>query len=107
MLYATIDKKLWCTQVPMRWDKVQAMFQHLNRMTWGYQLEFASSMFNLPEHPPIQARLIKWESHGRPSNNRTVLVETTEPEQMQAALFMLINEAEAQTKAQDVQKVWL
>lgn len=102
MLYAAIDKQLWGTQVPMRWDRVQGMFQHLNRMTWGYTLEFAAPMFNLPEHPPIQARLIKWESHGRPSNNRTVLVETTEPEQMQAALFMLINEAEAQAKAQGV-----
>lgn len=107
MLYATIDKKLWGVYVPMRWDKVQVMFQHLNRMTWGYTLEFASSMFNLPEHPPIQARLIHWESSFPAASKRVVLVETTEPEQMEAALFMLINEAEAQAKAQGVQKVWL
>ena len=107
MLFASIDKQLWGARVPMRWDKVQGMFHHLNRLTWGYQLEFAAPMFNLPEHPSIQARLIKWESHSQTSSKRTVVVEATEPEQMQAALFMLINEAEAQTKAQGVQKVWL
>ena len=100
MLYATIEKNSWEMALPPTWDKVRNMFDYLNRMAWGYQLTFETKMFATPG-PSIRCVLIKWESGGiaRDMKKREVLLETSDPAQMEAALFMLISEAEVGYRA--------
>ena len=103
MLYATIDKKRW-DSIPAEWNEVQDMFQYLNRMTYGTQLTFESRMFNVQGSPPYRAVLIRW-AKTRDENQREVLLETSDPDQMKAALIMLISEAEPEYKAKKVRWV--
>lgn len=97
MLYATIDKQRW-DSLPAEWDKVQDMFKYLQRMAWGYQLTMEARMFNTQGSYPYQCTLIRWaDGDNKPmlsSRKREVLLETTDHTQMEAALFMLINEHE-------------
>ena len=98
MLYARVsDKSQW----PMKWAKCEDMFKYLNRMTYGYQLEIHGKMFATQDGPEHRGVLIKWMSVGSGSTistKREILLETFDPEQMEAALFMLINEAEQASK---------
>lgn len=98
MLYAQVkDKTMW----PMKWEKCEAMFKHLNRMTYGFQLEIHGKMFATQDGPEHRAVLVKWTNgDGMLTRDmvREVLLETGDPEQMEAALFMLINEAEVAAK---------
>jgi hypothetical protein len=103
MLYAPLKKEVWGTALPASWDKSQDMFKYLQSMTWGYQIVFESRMIYSAIEPAIKCLLIRWED-GRNvvkptgDKNREVLLETSDPEQMEAALFMLINEAEQAVK---------
>jgi hypothetical protein len=98
MLYAQMtDKSQW----PMKWEKCELMNKHLNRMTYGYQLHIERRMLYDAEHPEFRGVLVKWVSVGggnAMSTKREILLETGDPEQMEAALFMLINEAEQASK---------
>lgn len=73
-------------------------------MTFGYQLAFETRMIYSAIEPAIKCTLIRWED-GRnyaktpAGRQREVLLETSDPEQMEAALFMLINEVEQAVKA--------
>lgn len=100
MLYATINKDRW-DSLPAEWDKTQDMFKYLQRMAWGYQLTMETRMFNTEGSYPYQCTLIKWSDARVPKpinvidgRTREVLLETTDHTQMEAALFMLINEVE-------------
>jgi hypothetical protein len=99
MLYAQVkDKSMW----PMKWAKCEDMFKYLNRMTYGYQLQIERRMLYDAVHPEFRGVLVKWVSVGggnAMSTQREILLETCDPEQMEAALFMLINEAEQTQKA--------
>lgn len=97
MLYARVsDKSQW----PTKWEKCEDMFKYLNRMTYGFQLEIHGKMFATRDGPEHRAVLVKWVSNSiTRDTKREVLLETGDPKQMEAALFMLINEAEAAAKA--------
>ena len=99
MLYAQMtDKAMW----PMKWAKCEDMFKYLNRITYGFQLQIERRMLYDAVHPEFRGVLVKWVSVGggnAMSTNREILLETFDPEQMEAALFMLINEAEQAAKA--------
>lgn len=97
MLYAQVkDKAHW----PMRWEKCELMHKHLNRMTYNYQLSIEKRMLFDEFHPEFRAVLVKWVPNSITRDMvREVLLETSDPEQMEAALFMLINEAEQAAKA--------
>ena len=103
MLYAQVDKKRW-DDIPSEWDEVRAMFQYLQRMTYGTQLTFESRMFSAGESPPYRAVLIRW-AKTRDENQREILLDTSDPAQMKAALLMLISEAEPEYKAAKMQWV--
>lgn len=103
MLYAQINKDRW-DSLPAEWDKVQAMFQYLNRMAWGYQLTFESRMFSTQGSYPYQCTLIRWVSKSD-ERVREVLLETPDHTQMESALFMLINEVEGEYKEAARQRV--
>lgn len=98
MLYAEIkDKELW----PTAWEKCDDMFKYLHKMTWGYQFNIERRMLYDAVHPEYRGALIKWGVQADARNGhktRDVILETTDPKQMEAALFMLINEAEEQAK---------
>jgi hypothetical protein len=99
MLYAQVDKRRW-DEIPSEWDEVRNMFQYLHRMTYAHQVTFESRMFHSDDYPQYRCSLIRWENNKITRNmKREVLLETFDPEQMEAALFMLINEAEQAQKA--------
>ena len=94
MLYAQMtDKFHW----PAEWDMVESMFKHLNSRAWGYQLVMEKKMFATQYGEEYRASLIKWTTTDI-HRQRDVLLQTSDPKQMEAALFMLINETEAQIK---------
>jgi hypothetical protein len=98
MLYAQVkDKGMW----PMKWEKCQLMHEHLNRISWSYQLSVEKRMlFDAGWYSEYRGVLLKWTPNSMTRDMvREVLLETCDPEQMEAALFMLINEAEEQAKA--------
>jgi len=97
MLYAQVkDKGMW----PMKWEKCQLMHEHLNRISWSYQLQIERRMLFDAVHPEFRGVLVKWNNNQVTRDIvREVLLETCDPEQMEAALFMLINEAEQASKA--------
>ena len=99
MLYAQVDKRRW-DEIPSEWDEVRNMFQYLHRMTYAHQVTFESRMFHSDEYPQYRCTLLRWENNKiTRAMKREVLLETFDPEQMEAALFMLINEAEQAQKA--------
>ena len=97
MLYAQVkDKGMW----PMKWEKCELMAKHLNRMSWSYQLNIERRMLFDTFHPEFRGVLVRWENNPiTRDHKREVLLETSDPEQMEAALFMLISEAEQAVKA--------
>ena len=103
MLYATIDKQRW-DSIGAEWDEVQDMFKYLQRMTYGTQLNMERRMLYDALHPEYRAVLIRW-AKVEGENQREVLLETTDPAQMKAALTMLISEAEPEYKAKKVRWV--
>ena len=103
MLYAQVDKRRW-DDIPSGWDEVRAMSQYLQRMVFNYQLIFESRMFALQGAPEYRCTLIKWVTE-KDERTRNILLETTDPRQMKAALLMLISEAEPEYKAKKMQWV--
>jgi hypothetical protein len=102
MLYAQITGKDYV--LPMQWDKCYDMYKYLNRMTWGYQFIAERKMFQVAG-PEYRCVLVRWvHDHNMWEKRRDVLLETSDPKQMEVALFMLINEAEVQAKA-NIQEV--
>ena len=93
MLYARLDDKFhW----PAEWDMVESMFDFLNRMTFGYQLNMERKMFQT-DGPEYRCTLVKWAVENG-VRVRIVLLETSDICQMKATLFMLINEAKQEGK---------
>ena len=86
----------------MNWDKSQSMFHHLQKMTnhTGYQLVFEQRMFYSPLDKMFRCQLVHWR-RDEAVRKRDVLLETTEPEQMEAALLMLIATFEDAMKHDD------
>ena len=107
MLYARTDKQNW----PMAWEKCQSMHDYLQKMgVWNIQFTIEKRMLHSQLAPEFRATLIKWGEQDRSTapqgyvqRTREVLLETSDPQQMEAALFMLINEAEV--RANEYQQV--
>lgn len=83
----------------MEWEKCELMFNHLQRIVWGYQMTLARKMF-ATEGADYECSIIQWEAQvGQLERKRNVLVISSDPKQIETTLFMLINEAEVQAKA--------
>lgn len=113
MLYAQMNhykNKGKGIEWPLEWEQCNDMFQYLQRMTWGYQLNLERRMFYSETDPEYRCVLVKWVSEeNKPildNKKREVLLETSDPKQMEAALFMLINEVEVQYKAHKQKVSW-
>jgi len=106
MLYARMSEKAtW----PLVWEEVQDMHKYLNKMSYSYQLVLEKRMFATQFGAEYRGVLIKWGKVQKTHNEteRVVLLETTDPEQMRATLFMLINEAEVEYKAAKQKISWI
>ena len=102
MLYAQLSKDVWGTALPASWDKAQSMFDYLHKMTYGYQITFETRMIYSVIDPAFRCSLIRWgenRANGNEPRQREVLLETSDPAQMEAALTMLISEAEIAHRA--------
>jgi hypothetical protein len=107
MLYAQVDKRRW-DDIPNEWDEVRDMFQYLHKMIYDYQVTFESRMFYSETAPEYRCTLIKWVGNRVTRDmKRETLLETSDPEQMKAALFMLIGEAEQERNAAKQKISWV
>ena len=97
-VYAPLNKEVWRDTLPMGWDKVQDMYSYLKKHNWSYQMLFELNIVASSLTPKHRCTLIRWESGALVGQKREVVLQTTEPQQMEAALFMLINEAEQENK---------
>jgi hypothetical protein len=104
MLYARVNEKAtW----PLVWEECQDMHKYLNKMSYTYQLVLEKRMFATQFGAEYRGVLIRWNGKQYPeTNRREVLLETDDPAQMKATLFMLINEAEVEYKAAKQQAAW-
>ena len=95
MLYATVHaKEYW----PLEYEKCQNMHKHLQRMgVVNYQFTVERRMITSPTHPEYKMTLVRWAHDPNTwTNKREVLLETDDTHQMEAALLVLISEAESQ-----------
>jgi len=109
-VYARIDREAWGSALPMSWDKTQNMFRHLSTMDYRYQLTFETNVLANSLAPAIRCSLIRWDDRrvsvggvGPRTSERQVILQTSDPKPMEAALFMLINEAEQEMKNGQIQ----
>jgi hypothetical protein len=93
MLYAEFDRRQQL--LPMKWDKCEGMYRYLTKLAQGYQFIAERKMFQTVG-PEYRCVLVRWVVDNiKFERRREVLLETSDPTQMEVALFMLINEAEA------------
>ena len=106
MLYAQINTDL--NPLPMAWDKCESMFKYLNSMAGGYQCMAERKMF-AGTGPEYRCVLVQWEDNSLSNlardRKRKVLLETSDPEHMEMVLLVIIKEAEAQAKANNVRSI--
>jgi hypothetical protein len=88
------EKATW----PLVWEEVQDMHKYLNKMSYSYQLVLEKKMLASQYGHEYRGVLIKW-GKVHDETKRVVLLETSDPDQMKAALMMLISEAEQATRA--------
>ena len=92
MLYAEFDRRQQL--LPIEWDKCECMYKYLTKLVQGYQFIAERKMFQT-YGPEYRCVLVRWVVDNiKFERRREVLVETSDPTQMEVALFMLIKEAE-------------
>lgn len=101
MLFVPIKKEQY-GGMGMEWDKVQDMFNYLQSLRYTladfHQLVFETSMFGTP--PLYRCAIIKWSNNPiTRDRKREVLIESSDPKQVEAILIMLISIAEEQKRA--------
>jgi hypothetical protein len=75
------------------------MHKYLNKMSHIYQLVLEKKMLAAQFGVEYRGVLLRWNLKQNPEvTRREVLLETDDPAQMKATLFMLINEAEQEGK---------
>jgi hypothetical protein len=81
--------------LPLEFEKLEWLERRLKRLHDKYQLIYARRMFDVACMEEYQFILISWENDPTVwEKKRCVLLETTDLEQMESALFMLINTEE-------------
>ena len=89
-MYVAIENK---RELPLKFEKLEWLGKKLKSLAPSYQLLISRRMFDVAFMEEFQFALVRW---GRTSmeNKRTLVLETTDLEQMESALFMLINTEE-------------
>jgi hypothetical protein len=95
-MYAPIERRQ-IYELPMEFAKLEWLEKRLKRLNANYQLVISRRMFDVAYMEEFQFTVVRWE--GTPmKNKRHLVLETTDLEQMESALFMLINTEEADAK---------
>lgn len=86
-------------ELPLEFEKLEWLERRLKRLNPAYQLVISKRMFALANMEEFQFTVAKWDNDPTlRDKKRYVLLETTDLEQMESALFMLINTEEADAK---------
>ena len=89
-MYVAIENK---GELPLKFEKLEWLEKKLKRLNPTYQLLIKQRMFELLYMAEFEFTLVRWE--GTPmKNKRHLVLETKDLEQMESALFMLINTEE-------------
>ena len=93
-MYAPTTNK---EHIPLGWEQPEYLFKRLQILTLGmptrYQYLWERNLLSHLDVPQIRATLVKWtpvENNLRMEAERDVLLQTTDPDVMGAALLMLI-----------------
>jgi hypothetical protein len=86
-MYAAIENK---REILLKFEKLEWFEKKLKSLDAAYQLVIARRMFDLAHMAEFQFALVKWVRTSM-EYKRTLVLETTDLEQMESALFMLIN----------------
>jgi len=85
-------------KLPLEFEKLEWLGKKLIRLNSNYQLVVSRRMFDVAFMAEFQFTLVRWERTPW-ENKRIVVLETTDLEQMESALFMLINTEEEDANA--------
>lgn len=86
-MYVAIENK---RELPLKFEKLEWLGKKLRSLDATYQLVIARRMFDVAFMEEFQFALVRWVRTSM-ENKRTLVLETTDLEQMESALFMLIN----------------
>ena len=89
-MYVAIENK---GELPLKFEKLEWLAKKLKRLDPTYQLLIKKRMFELLYMAEFEFTLVRWEGTVR-ENKRHLVLETKDLEQMESALFMLINTEE-------------
>jgi hypothetical protein len=91
-MYVAIERRQ-IHELPLEFGKLEWLEKRLKRLNSTYQLLISRRMFDVAYMEEYQFTVVRWE--GTPmKNKRHLVLETTDLEQMESALFMLINTEE-------------
>ena len=95
-MYALIE---YTYGLPLKFEKLEWLGKNLKRLNPAYQLAISRRMFDVAYMAEFQFALVRWENDPNQwEKKRHLVFETTDLEQMESALFMLINTEEADAK---------
>ena len=85
--------------LPLKFEKMEWLGKNLKRLNPAYQLVISRRMFDVALMAEFQFALVRWENDPtRWEKKRHLVFETTDLEQMESALFMLVNTEEEDAK---------
>jgi len=91
-MYAPVEQK---HTLPMEFAKLEWLERRLKSLAPSYQLIYSRRMFDVAFMEEFQFTLVRWENNPITwEKKRHLILETTDLEQMESALFMLINTEE-------------
>jgi hypothetical protein len=91
-MYVGIENK---RELPLKFEKLEWLGRKLKSLAPSYQLVIARRMFDVAFMEEFQFALVRWENNPNTwDKKRHLVLETTDLEQMESALFMLINTEE-------------
>jgi hypothetical protein len=93
-MYAPIERRQ-LHGLPLGFEKLEWLEKRLKRLNANYQLIYSRRMFDVAFMEEFQFALVRWENNPYEwERKRHLVLETTDLEQMESALFMLINTEE-------------
>lgn len=94
-MYVHIENK---RELPLKFERLEWLEKKLKRLDSAYQLLIKRRMFELRHMAEFEFTLVKWRQDPNTWEKKQIVVlDTKDLEQMESAMFMLINiEEEAQ-----------
>jgi hypothetical protein len=91
-MYVAIENK---RELPLKFEKLEWLGKKLKSLAPSYQLLIERRMFDVSYIAEFQFALVRWmQDPSTWEKKRIIVLETKDLEQMESALFMLINTEE-------------